>query len=226
MCDIGRFDYGGLRGEERLQRPLVRTSSGTLETTDGTARWRKSRKTGGGAGGLRSPLLVSAHARSRSWFSSGRLGGTFGCPSRGSRSVAGREKPQRPDAKSRFRRSMRHVNGALDMGSCNRLGNGRPICRLRADVEHGRRRRCTCSIRARRLHRRSVVDYRCEAGRAAAATHRARCAALALANAADTCCRVHPGVEKDESYGTDGLLQAASGGYTPRARREEDGRCS
>src|SRR4051795_12050802 len=38
MCDIGRFDYRWLEGDERLQRPLLRTEAGTLEPTD----WRNA----------------------------------------------------------------------------------------------------------------------------------------------------------------------------------------
>ena len=37
MCDIGRFDYHWIEGDERLQRPLLRTEAGTLEPTD----WRE-----------------------------------------------------------------------------------------------------------------------------------------------------------------------------------------
>ena len=38
MCDIGRFDYRWIEGDERLQRPLLRTEAGTLEPTD----WRNA----------------------------------------------------------------------------------------------------------------------------------------------------------------------------------------
>ena len=40
MCDIGRFDYRWIEGDERLQRPLLRTEAGTLEPTDWTERAR------------------------------------------------------------------------------------------------------------------------------------------------------------------------------------------
>ncbi len=36
MCDIGRFDYRWIEGDERLQRPLLRTEAGALEPTDWT----------------------------------------------------------------------------------------------------------------------------------------------------------------------------------------------
>src|SRR5918999_1889027 len=38
MCDIGRFDYRWIEGDDRLQRPLLRTEAGTLEPTD----WRNA----------------------------------------------------------------------------------------------------------------------------------------------------------------------------------------
>ena len=34
MCDIGRFDYHWVEGDERLRRPLLRSEAGTLEPTD------------------------------------------------------------------------------------------------------------------------------------------------------------------------------------------------
>ena len=43
MCDIGRFDYRWIEGDERLQRPLVRTSSGRSSRRTGRARSRNSR---------------------------------------------------------------------------------------------------------------------------------------------------------------------------------------
>jgi len=36
MCDIGRFDYRWIEGEERLQRPLLRSESGSLDPADWT----------------------------------------------------------------------------------------------------------------------------------------------------------------------------------------------
>ncbi|HEX2443664.1 MAG TPA: molybdopterin-dependent oxidoreductase [Vicinamibacterales bacterium] len=34
MCDIGRFDYHWIEGDQRLRKPMVRTASGALEPTD------------------------------------------------------------------------------------------------------------------------------------------------------------------------------------------------
>src|SRR5687767_10077596 len=76
MCDIGRFDYRWIEGDERLQRPLLRTekgpapsersstgeSRGALEPTDWTNALTKlaDRVTAAGRSDVR--LLISAHA--------------------------------------------------------------------------------------------------------------------------------------------------------------------
>ena len=44
MCDIGRFDYHWIEGDERLQRPLLRTEAGTLEPTDWRERADEARR--------------------------------------------------------------------------------------------------------------------------------------------------------------------------------------
>src|SRR5512145_2202839 len=63
MCDIGRFDYRWIEGEDRLQRPLLRTDGGTLEPSDwGNALSKIADRVtaAGGPSALR--FLVSAHA--------------------------------------------------------------------------------------------------------------------------------------------------------------------
>src|SRR5262249_36714409 len=87
MCDIGRFNYGWVEGDDRLRRPLVRrpdTAGGELQPVD----WREAlTKTAGridaagGTGALR--FLISAHASIEELFLLGRLGGAFGLPEDG-----------------------------------------------------------------------------------------------------------------------------------------------
>jgi predicted molibdopterin-dependent oxidoreductase YjgC len=65
MCDIGRFDYHFVEGDDRLQRPLVRNSAGELATATWHDLLVQLRSTlGSTSAGLRGRLrfLASAHA--------------------------------------------------------------------------------------------------------------------------------------------------------------------
>jgi NADH-quinone oxidoreductase subunit G len=143
MCDIGRFDYRWIEGDQRLQRPLLRHGSGTLEPTDWTNALTKlaDRVTAaGGSSSLR--FLVSAHASLEELFLVGRLGGAFGLPETG---VAidwrYREKPQPPNAKFKIPPvDAPNVNGARDLGfpvKASDTGEA-DISEFKADVESGR----------------------------------------------------------------------------------------
>jgi NADH-quinone oxidoreductase subunit G len=143
MCDIGRFDYRWIEGDQRLQRPLLRHESGTLEPTDWTNALTKlaDRVTAaGGSSALR--FLVSAHASLEELFLIGRLGGAFGLPETG---VAigwrYREKPQPPNAQFKISPlDAPNVNGARDLGfpvKASDKGEA-DISEFKADVESGR----------------------------------------------------------------------------------------
>ena len=119
MCDIGRFDYRWIEGDDRVQRPLVRSESGTLEPTD----WREALAklsdlvtAGGGPGSIR--FFVSAHASLEELALIGRLGGAFGIPEEGvAVSWRRREKPQPPNVKFRIPADdAPNINGARDLG--------------------------------------------------------------------------------------------------------------
>jgi NADH-quinone oxidoreductase subunit G len=119
MCDIGRFDYRWIEGDERLQRPLLRTEAGTLEPTD----WRNAvakivdRVTAaGGPSALR--FFVSAHASLEELALIGRIGGTLGVPEDGvAISWRRREKPQPPNVKFRIPADdAPNLLGAADLG--------------------------------------------------------------------------------------------------------------
>ena len=119
MCDIGRFDYRWIEGDDRLQRPLVRTETGTLEPCD----WREALAklsdlvtAAGGPASIR--FLISAHASLEELALIGRLGGAFGIPEEGvAVSWRRREKPQPPRVKFRIPPDdAPNVNGARDLG--------------------------------------------------------------------------------------------------------------
>jgi predicted molibdopterin-dependent oxidoreductase YjgC len=130
MCDIGRFDYRWIEGDERLQRPLLRTEAGTLEPTD----WRNAiakmvdRVTAaGGPAALR--FFVSGHASLEELALIGRIGGTLGVPEDGvAISWRRREKPQPPDVKFRIPADdAPNLLGAADLGfPVRRTASGEP----------------------------------------------------------------------------------------------------
>jgi NADH-quinone oxidoreductase subunit G len=143
MCDIGRFDYRWIEGDDRLQKPLLRTEAGTLEPSD----WRNAvtkladRVTAaGGASALR--FFVSAHASLEELAVIGRIGGTLGVAEEGvAVSWRRREKPQPPGAKFKIPAvDAPNALGAVDLGFPVRTtANGDPdVAAFRADVEQGR----------------------------------------------------------------------------------------
>ncbi|HEX2453236.1 MAG TPA: molybdopterin-dependent oxidoreductase [Vicinamibacterales bacterium] len=143
MCDIGRFDYHWIEGDQRLQRPLVRSSAGTLQPTD----WRDAMAkiadrvdASGGPAALR--FLLSAHASLEELFVFGRLGGSFKLPEEGvALSWRTREKPQPPDAKFKIPAiDAPNVTGARDLGfPASAAPSGAPdLGVFRNEIEAGR----------------------------------------------------------------------------------------
>jgi NADH-quinone oxidoreductase subunit G len=118
MCDIGRFDYRWIEGDERLQRPLVRSDAGTLEPTDWTHALQKVADRVAASGRSELRFLVSAHASMEELFLIGRLGGALGMPEDAvAISWRYREKPQPPGAKFKIPPvDAPNVNGAKDLG--------------------------------------------------------------------------------------------------------------
>ena len=143
MCDIGRFDYRWIEGDDRLQRPLLRSEGGSLEPADWTGVLSKlaDRVTAnGGAPEMR--FLVSAHASLEELFLIGRIGGSLGLPEDGvAISWRYREKPQPSNTKFRIPPiDAPNVNGAQDLGfPVRRSAQGEAdLTAFRADVEQGR----------------------------------------------------------------------------------------
>ncbi len=119
MCDIGRFDYRWIEGDDRIQRPLVRNETGTQEPTDWTNALSKlaDRLTAaGGQSALR--FFISAHASLEELFLIATLGQAFSVPEDGvAISWRHRVKPQPPGAKFTIPPSdAPNVNGAKDLG--------------------------------------------------------------------------------------------------------------
>ena len=142
MCDIGRFDYRWIEGEQRLNRPLVRTDAGAQEPTDWTdALTKVADKLAAAGGGSALRLLVSAHASLEELFLLGRIGGTIGVPEDGvAISWRARVKPQPQNAKFKIPPvDAPNVNGAKDLGFPVKAGSdgGADLSALRRQVESG-----------------------------------------------------------------------------------------
>jgi NADH-quinone oxidoreductase subunit G len=143
MCDIGRFDYHWVEGDDRLLRPLLRNEAGALEPTD----WRNALSkvadrvtTAGGPGSLR--FLLSAHASLEELFVVGRLGGAFGVPEEGV-AVSWRQRAKPQPAGSKFKIppvDAPNVKGARDLGfpvTASPSGDA-DVSAFRVDVQSGK----------------------------------------------------------------------------------------
>jgi NADH-quinone oxidoreductase subunit G len=229
MCDIGRFDYRWIEGDERLHRPLLRTQTGTLEPTDWSSAMTRlaERVTAGeGVSGLR--FFASAHASLEELFLIGRLGGAFGLPEDGvAISWRTRVKPQPPGAKFKIPAvDAPNVNGARDLGFPVHAGpNGEAdVSAFRAAVEQGR-------VSSLYVFDPGPEGYIGDVSWIIEARRSGKLQLLivqgvlmtALANAADI---VLPGaswVEKDASYvNGQGRLQAAARAIAPPGEAMED----
>jgi len=142
MCDIGRFDYRWIEGDQRLHKPLLRTESGAQEPADwNNALTKLADRVGAAGGGGALKFLISAHASLEELFLVGTLGGRLGLPEDGvAVSWRTRVKPQPPGAKFKIPPiDAPNVNGAIDMGFPVKAdSNGvADISRMRSEVERG-----------------------------------------------------------------------------------------
>ena len=145
MCDIGRFDYHWIEGDDRLLRALVRsgdTAGGELQPVDwhdALAKAADRIEANGGRGALR--FLISAHASIEELFLLGRLGGAFGLPEDGvAVSWRVRDKPQPAHTKFKVPPvDAPNVRGAGDLGFPTRTtSSGEPdTAAFRRSVESG-----------------------------------------------------------------------------------------
>jgi NADH-quinone oxidoreductase subunit G len=229
MCDIGRFDYHWIEGDDRLQRPLVQSAAGVLEP----ATWSQALATlaermivAGGPSSLR--FLISAHASLEELSVLGRIGGAFNLAEEAV-AVAwrAREKPQPPGSKFKIPAiDAPNVQGARDLGfplSATAQGDA-DLSAFRQDVEAGR-------VKALYVFDPGPADSIGDVSWVIAARKSGKLPLLVvhgvlmtdLTRAADV---VLPGaswVEKDASYvNKDGRLQAAARAIPPPGDAQED----
>ena len=141
MCDIGRFDYRWIEGDDRLHRPLLRGEAGNPMPTDWTNALTKlaDRVTAAGPGNLR--FLISAHASLEELFVIGKIGGALNLSEDAVvMSWRTRVKPQPPGAKFKIPPiDAPNVNGARDLGFPVRMSDDgiADISAFRAQIEQG-----------------------------------------------------------------------------------------
>jgi NADH-quinone oxidoreductase subunit G len=143
MCDIGRFDYHWVEGDDRLRRPLLRSQAGALEPTDwSNVLTQVAAQVGaaGGPGSLR--FLLSAHASLEDLFVVGRLGGAFGVPEEGV-AVSWRQRVKPQPAGSKFKIppiDAPNMRGARDLGFPVTASPSRDpdLSAFRVDVQSGK----------------------------------------------------------------------------------------
>jgi NADH-quinone oxidoreductase subunit G len=229
MCDIGRFDYHWIEGDDRLQRALVRNERAELDPVDmreALAKIADRVSAAGGTGEMR--FMVSAHASMEELFLLGRLGGAFGLPEDGvAISWRTRAKPQPPGAKFKIPPvDAPNVKGAADLGfPVKATANGEPdLAAFRRQVEAG-------TVKALFVFDPGPagsigdVSWVIDARRSGTLPLLIVQAPLLtdLARAADV---VLPGAcsfEKDSAYvNQQGRLQAASRALTPPGEAQED----
>ena len=205
MCDIGRFEYHWIEGDERLRKPLLRDEAGLQQP----ATWDEALAAVSGAlaGGV--TVLASAHASNEELFLIQRVASQIAL------SWRYRDKPQ--PASTQFRvpaADAPNINGARDLGLPVGPGNDGPpdLSVLRAEVEAGR-------LSSLYVFDPGPPDSLGDVSWIAAARRSGQLAFLAyqgavmndLARAADV---VLPGVawvEKDSTYTNDqGRVQAAA----------------
>jgi NADH-quinone oxidoreductase subunit G len=219
MCDIGRFDYHWIEGDERLQKPLAKSAAGVQEPVT----WSQALATlservvvSGGPQALR--FLISAHASLEELAVIGRLGGAFGLPPDGvAITWRAREKPQPPNSTFKIPPiDAPNVNGAKDFGfPVTETADHQPdLAAFRRDVEAGR-------IAALYVFDPGPVGAR-QSGKLPLLIVQG-VLLTDLAKAADL---VLPGatwVEKDATYiNKDGRLQAASRAMVPPGDAQDD----
>jgi NADH-quinone oxidoreductase subunit G len=148
MCDIGRFDFGWIESDDRIQKPLARTAAGTLEPLsyrDATAKVADRLSAAGTSGTGEVRFLVSAHASHEELFLFRRLVEELaGADGPRTISVSWRHDPKRQPPGTRFKvpaADAPNVNGARLFGFvAGGVGDaqGPPdISALRAAVESG-----------------------------------------------------------------------------------------
>jgi len=148
MCDIGRFDYHWVEGDDRLHRPLHRAGNGTLQPIswhDVLAELREKLGATSGIDPASLRFLVSAHASNEELFLIRSLVERLGGNPEQAITISWRTSEKRQPSATKFRVSpvdAPNVHGARDLGlvPASAETSAMPVraSALRRDVEAGR----------------------------------------------------------------------------------------
>ncbi len=148
MCDIGRFDYHWIEGDDRLQRPLHRAEDGTLQPLSWQDILVKLREKLGATNEVNAAAtryLVSAHASNEELFLVGSLVEKLGGDPDRAISISWRTRPKVQPAATKVpvpSVDAPNVFGARDFGllpaDIDPRDGVADLSALRADVEAGR----------------------------------------------------------------------------------------
>lgn len=145
MCDIGRFEYHWIEGDDRLQHPLQRDTGGTLQPVGWQDVLVELREKLGATNELNARFLVSAHASNEELFLVGSLVERLGGDPNRAISVSWKTSEKVQPARTTFRVSpvdAPNVRGARDFGFVPDDTDPRTgvadLSSLRRDVEAGR----------------------------------------------------------------------------------------
>jgi NADH-quinone oxidoreductase subunit G len=119
MCDIGRFNYHWIEGEERLSSPMVREGAGHQQSTTWDAAFRALGERAAAVAPHGMTFLISAHASNEEIFLVERLAGAI--------AVSWRSSAKHQPAATKFpvpAVDAPNVNGARDLGLPVGAGNG------------------------------------------------------------------------------------------------------
>jgi NADH-quinone oxidoreductase subunit G len=123
MCDIGRFEYHWIEGDDRLQKPLMRDAGGTLQPAswrDAMAKVADRLSAAGTSGSGEVRFLLSAHASHEEFFLFRRLTEELAGPDGPSSiSVSWRVTPKQQPERTKFKVpavDAPNVNGARIFG--------------------------------------------------------------------------------------------------------------
>ncbi len=233
MCDIGRFQYGWVEGEQRLRKPLINTRQGVQQVVtwkDALMRVRDVLNTAGRKDPASVRMLASAHASHEEMYLLKRLAEDLkGDGGAAHVHVAWRRTEKTQPATTKFRVpavDAPNVNGAKDLGlSSTSKGDGdADLSALRTAIDQdrvsvlyvvdpgpdGSLGDVTWLVDARKSGRLPIVIYQ-----GVLQTELAKIADVVLPGAA--------WVEKDATYTNDqGMVQAVSRAINPPGESVDD----
>jgi NADH-quinone oxidoreductase subunit G len=135
MCDIGRFGFHWIEGDQRIRKPFIRTKDGTVEPTGWSEVLVKVRDRVAAAGG-KLAFLVSAHASLEEMYLVQQISAALGAAVTVTWTASAKDQPKN----TRFpvpSIDAPNVNGARDLGLISPGAEAPDLASLRSAIESG-----------------------------------------------------------------------------------------